>query len=835
MCMCDGTCNYVAEKSKPETWNGDDPSDWGLDRSTERGGLEVETWECPHPSIDRHDHCVFHTDPEEVPEDVDEREALLAAIEEAGESPTDEGPEHRGQFVGATFGAIDLSDETIAADSHDIRFDHAEFRGTGDDLDFTNTTFVARDTKPVSFRGASFTTEGEGDVSFSEASFTTEGEGDVLFSGASFTTEGEGRVSFYKASFTTDGEGAVVFSGASFTTDGEGHVWFGGASFTTDGEGHVWFGGASFTTEGEGDVWFEGASFTTEGEGDVWFSEASFTTEGEGHVWFSEASFTTEGEGRVSFYKASFTTEGEGDVWFSGASFTTEGEGDVLFSEASFTTEGEGDIRFTTTTFVSANGAIKLARTQFGGFSLSSPATATRRRFPEPTLKIETGDVRFDDATFSSADECEFRSCRFTDDTSFDDATFECPVSFEDVFIDTLATLSVANAEFYGECLFGSSDGRAEFRGGLDFSRTTFDKHVDFTGDSTTDSGPPTARRAGSSDKQDGAFSTVFSGHVSFRKATLPDGTDFTDTKFPVGADFSGANLSGVNFSRSDLSGANVERARLNRAELLGTNLVGAKLYGALLGDARINHETQFWPVYPDAVSIRNILLPGESPVPNHISGLWVTPPISRRYTHWKTWLRQGSVPYCRYDPRYATIDDDLPGIDDSTSDEDGDKGMQLEKAAEVYGTIETLARDNSLQRLASEAFIGRKDVQRRQYWREDAHGRQRLMWIRSFVPNLVARYGESPWRVLGFGGGVIAVCGFLYWAFDLIAAQGSDGEPATLLESLYFSALTFTTLGYGDFRPTNSVGQFLAVSETAIGVTMLAILVFVFGRRATR
>jgi len=35
--------------------------------------------------------------------------------------------------------------------------------------------------------------------------------------------------------------------------------------------------------------------------------------------------------------------------------------------------------------------------------------------------------------------------------------------------------------------------------------------------------------------------------------------------------------------------------------------------------------------------------------------------------------------------------------------------------------------------------------------------------------------------------------------------------------------------------RPANAIGQYLAVSETALGVILLAILVFVFGRRATR
>lgn len=184
-----------------------------------------------------------------------------------------------------------------------------------------------------------------------------------------------------------------------------------------------------------------------------------------------------------------------------------------------------------------------------------------------------------------------------------------------------------------------------------------------------------------------------------------------------------------------------------------------------------------------------------------------------------KTTLRRQSRrhrgdPYCVYDPRYCG----------------GNRETDLEKAAETYGTLETLARQNSLPGLASECFLGRKDVQLRQYWQE----RNWLMVFRSLVPTVVARYGESPARVLGTGALSILLCGIAYYAFDLIE-HSETGTPGTPFESLYFSALTFTTLEYGDFSPVGAAGRLLAVVETSIGVTLLAILVFVFGRRATR
>lgn len=55
------------------------------------------------------------------------------------------------------------------------------------------------------------------------------------------------------------------------------------------------------------------------------------------------------------------------------------------------------------------------------------------------------------------------------------------------------------------------------------------------------------------------------------------------------------------------------------------------------------------------------------------------------------------------------------------------------------------------------------------------------------------------------------------------------------LWESLYYSTLTFTALGFGDFRPVGTLGQLLTVLETASGALLLALLVFVLGRRAAR
>jgi len=115
----DGTCAYVARKDDPSNWHGDEPDDWQLDK---------DVWECPHETLDGEEYCAFHTHPDNLPDDVDEGEMFVEAVNEASAVEDDETARRKKEFVGATFGAFDIEGETLdTGDDHPIRFDHAEF------------------------------------------------------------------------------------------------------------------------------------------------------------------------------------------------------------------------------------------------------------------------------------------------------------------------------------------------------------------------------------------------------------------------------------------------------------------------------------------------------------------------------------------------------------------------------------------------------------------------------------------------------------------------------------------------------------------------------------
>lgn len=829
--MCRATCEYVAEKNNPNTWHGDGTYQWRLDQSTEDGGLEITEWRCPHPSLEERDRCVFHTDPEELPDGVNESKQLLRALNEAGESPFDDGPEHRGQFVGATFGNLNLTDEDIVAtDEYDVRFDYAVFRGIDEDLNFRNTRFVTLGQRRLSFYRATFKTTSDSDTDFSQATFKTAGTGDLVFKRAKFKTVDEGNVTFERATFETAAAGNVDFERARFNTADTGDVDFSDTTFRTAGTGNMLFIDATFETAGNGYLLFPDVTFRTDGDGYIFFSEATFETTGKGNLFFSDATFETAGNGHidysqatfktsagyVSFTQTTFKTGGKGNLFFSDTMFKTATNRPVDFSLATFKTEGDGDVAFEGATF-KTEGDVAFENATFktsgdgdvvfkgGMFETTGDGYVG---FYNATFET-SGDsnVDFGGATFETAGDgiVAFEGAKFGTDGNgtvlFREADFIARTEFSDLDISGTATLSFMRAEFHDKIILGTTKGVSQLRGQFNFSRVSFFEPPNFLG------GRQSIDHQADESTGEAAFDAVFVDSVDFTGVQFPDGFDFSNFRFSAESSFEDANLSGVNFSGSDLSGVSFERAQLNRAELLGANLQGAHLYGALLGDTRINRNTQFWP--EAEMRLHDVWDVGDTRVGG---GSW---------RQLKTVIRRNRVPYCVEDPRYAELE--IEGLPPQ-------READLEKAAEVYTTIEQIARANSLPRLASEAFLGRKDVQYREYCQE---GRL-TMRMRSFVPNLVSRYGESPWRVLSAGAFIIGAWGGIYWIFNLIEPITDASDPS-LWDSMYFSALTFTTLGYGDFRPVNGLGQFLAVSETALGVILLAILVFVFGRRATR
>jgi len=111
--------------------------------------------------------------------------------------------------------------------------------------------------------------------------------------------------------------------------------------------------------------------------------------------------------------------------------------------------------------------------------------------------------------------------------------------------------------------------------------------------------------------------------------------------------------------------------------------------------------------------------------------------------------------------------------------------------------------------------------------------------WFRYVFPFELVRglcgYGERPWRVI-----VSSIVMIIVWALYYSLLNSITPLRQSFLsrfgDSLYFSFVTFTTLGYGDIVPRSiSHARILAGIESFFGGFMMALFVLVFSRRWTR
>ena len=106
--------------------------------------------------------------------------------------------------------------------------------------------------------------------------------------------------------------------------------------------------------------------------------------------------------------------------------------------------------------------------------------------------------------------------------------------------------------------------------------------------------------------------------------------------------------------------------------------------------------------------------------------------------------------------------------------------------------------------------------------------------WVWLHFLSFMCGYGERPWTVIRNSIGCILLFAFLYYISGWIGSS-SISTPISFFQSMYFSAITFTTLGYGDIIPTNDLGRGLVMIESFTGAIFIALFIFVFGRKMSR
>lgn len=160
-----------------------------------------------------------------------------------------------------------------------------------------------------------------------------------------------------------------------------------------------------------------------------------------------------------------------------------------------------------------------------------------------------------------------------------------------------------------------------------------------------------------------------------------------------------------------------------------------------------------------------------------------------------------------------------------------------FEQAEEVYRNLRRAAEREGLGDMSAhftrlELTMRRKQLPKFSF----ARGISKLV-------DLICGYGEMPVRMIGFSLILIFICAICYCftgldfrgEIQVFNMANSIKDNALLFSNcLYYSVVTFTTLGYGDFTPVG-LSRPLAAFEAFTGSFTLALFVVVFVKKMMR
>jgi len=109
---------------------------------------------------------------------------------------------------------------------------------------------------------------------------------------------------------------------------------------------------------------------------------------------------------------------------------------------------------------------------------------------------------------------------------------------------------------------------------------------------------------------------------------------------------------------------------------------------------------------------------------------------------------------------------------------------------------------------------------------------RRAFLWLMLTFSYLIWGYGERPCRAFYFGSSLIILWAFLYMQGSFLL-NGAPFKPH-FWDALYFSIITFTTVGYGDITAVG-LSRALASVEALSGVFVMPVFVVSLTRRYLR
>ncbi len=318
-----------------------------------------------------------------------------------------------------------------------------------------------------------------------------------------------------------------------------------------------------------------------------------------------------------------------------------------------------------------------------------------------------------------------------------------------------------------------------------------------------------------------------------------------------AGARLEGAYLAGAHLEGAYLAGAHLEGAYLAGAHLEGANLAGAHLDGADLGGAHLGGANLGGARFAANANLRRAILTDA-----HVAGAEFSPEADLDGVTW--WYPRP----CLAKLTGHTIAALIAGRGRKLNSrirwwrrlrrhlrmfrDEGESERQriLNDCERTYRQIKRAYQQSGQYDMAGVFFIREMECKRKQ---AGSFGTRLAYSLVYFLSD----YFENPARV-----GVISLLLILLFAWVQgalgIATDGRNGQEvavigpgvglptwtaikAFLSEGCYFSVVTFTTLGYGDYHAAGPAGRVLASVEAILGAFMMALFLVCLARKYGR
>ena len=326
-------------------------------------------------------------------------------------------------------------------------------------------------------------------------------------------------------------------------------------------------------------------------------------------------------------------------------------------------------------------------------------------------------------------------------------------------------------------------------------------------------------------------FSDSLGERSKFWKAHLRDAT-FGGSRFDEG-DFSDSHCEGASFWMASLKGADFGDAHCTEADFSSANCEEVDFTNAGLRNSKMDKKTNLYQCWFYGAEIEG------------------------------SKLKYAIQSFFKSDKELLPFPEERDAAEAKTEEEAKEK---LEESRTIYLDFKNYLTTQGLYATASEFFIREREMNRAlikyriQPWagftvkRDEKTSTptyywlcllQFFDWLKENIEDGAAfgfytvlyhfgRYGEKPHYIVGWSGVMILLFGVLFGIGGGVKGVGDEGFLTAARNYVYFSIVTFTTLGYGDLQPLGW-WRLLAGLEAVFGAFAMAYFVVSWMRKVTR